>query len=59
SILYIYNALRSERVYREKLDHFEAITILKEMGKNGKLDRAIIEDINNILIPSNKETLLT
>ena len=51
SILYIYNALRSKRVYREKLDHFDSITILKEMGKTGKLDSAIIEDINRILVP--------
>jgi len=56
SILHIYNALKSEKVYRKKLDHFDAIVILREMGKNGKLDRAIIEDMNSVLIPTVSET---
>ncbi len=59
SILHIYNALRSPKVYRGKLDHFDSIVILKEMGKNGKLDRAIIEDINSILIPSIQKIEIT
>ena len=48
AILIIYQALLEERSYRKAYTHNEAIEILREDAKNGKLDIALVEDIDTI-----------
>ncbi|NQY95190.1 MAG: hypothetical protein HRT43_13585 [Campylobacteraceae bacterium] len=57
--LHIYNALGLEKSYRAKYEHYEAIDILKEMAYNGKLDIAIIKDINTVFMPVSKSSVLS
>jgi len=42
----VYQALVEKRPYKEEMTHEQAIAILREQGKTGKLDSDIIEDIN-------------
>lgn len=48
--LVVYHALKSSKTYRESYSHEESIAIMFDMSENNKLDKAIIEDINKILI---------
>ncbi len=42
----IYQALTEERPYKKGMEHQQAIDILNNMADNGKLDKQIINDIN-------------
>lgn len=44
----IYQALTEERPYKKGMEHIEAIQILNSMAENGKLDRQIIKDIDQM-----------
>jgi len=46
SILVIYQALVEQRVYRKKYTHNEAIQILRDEAKLGKIDKTIVEDFD-------------
>lgn len=41
--LVIYSALREKRAYREDFNHEEAIKIMKNDAKNGKIDESIVD----------------
>lgn len=44
----IYQALTEERPYRKPMKHSSAIEILKSMSTENKLDKRIVNDINNV-----------
>lgn len=44
----IYQALREQRAYKEAMNHSSAITIMRDMVKNGKIDENIVEDMNRV-----------
>ena len=44
----IYHALKSKRVYRDALNHNEAIKIMRKMANDLKLDKAIVEHIDGL-----------
>lgn len=46
--LNIYHALREEKSYRIAFSHNEAIKIMKEEAKEGKLDMSLVEDFDRI-----------
>ena len=46
--LNIYESLMSDKNYRKAFSHKEAITLMEEMASLGKLDRAIIYDIDEV-----------
>jgi len=48
AILIIYQALLESRSYRDAYTHNEAIEILKSDANSGKLDMALIEDIDKV-----------
>jgi len=48
AILIIYQALLEKRLYREAYTHNEAMKILRDDANNGKLDIALVEDIDKI-----------
>ena len=43
----IYQALIEKRSYKEEFWHDNAINIMREMANNNKIDKDIVEDINN------------
>jgi response regulator RpfG family c-di-GMP phosphodiesterase len=47
SVLNIYNSLLSDKPYRRKFSHTEAIDILEEKAKNCEIDRAIVKDLDS------------
>lgn len=44
----IYQALREQRPYKEPINHQSAITIMRDMVNNGKIDGNIVEDMNRL-----------
>lgn len=46
--LVIYNALREDRVYRNSYNHLEAINLMKEESKAGKIDESLVEIFERI-----------
>lgn len=46
SCLDIYQALTENRPYREKFSHKKSMNILRDMGKEGLIDKDIVEDID-------------
>lgn len=46
----IFQALSEHRPYRRKLESFEAINLLKSMAEAGKIDRQIVQDINQVFL---------
>jgi len=48
AVLDVYQALRENRPYREPMTHNEAVKILKTMEDNNKLDKQIVDDIDQL-----------
>jgi HD-GYP domain-containing protein (c-di-GMP phosphodiesterase class II) len=44
----VYQALRENRPYREPMNHNEAVKILKTMAANNKLNKQIVDDIDQL-----------
>lgn len=49
SALNVYQSLRNKKPYRNSLSHDESIKTMHELAENKKLDKSIVEDINNQL----------
>ncbi|MGN1405189.1 MAG: HD domain-containing phosphohydrolase [Erysipelotrichaceae bacterium] len=49
AVLDIYQALVEERPYKKSMPHIKAISILREMGEKGQLDRCIINDVDKCM----------
>ena len=47
--LNIYNALTTNKVYRKKYSHLEAIEIMNTMALNNEIDQTIVNSLNSIL----------
>lgn len=50
SVLNIYQSLINKKPYRDAYSHKKAISIMFELVNKGKLDKAIVEDIDNNLV---------
>jgi len=50
SILHKYNALLSKKEYRAAYSEKESVNILELMNKNYQLDKAIVDDLINVLV---------
>ncbi|MDY6304757.1 MAG: HD domain-containing phosphohydrolase [Oribacterium sp.] len=44
----IYQALTEKRPYKEGLNHEKSISIMRSMARDGKIDTAIVEDMNTV-----------
>lgn len=49
STLVVYHSLCTNQPFRDAYTHQEAITMMKEMALKNKIDKAIVEDIQNVL----------
>ncbi len=49
AILNVYHSLINKKSYRKAFSHKKAVNILRKNANEGKLDKAIVEDINKIL----------
>ena len=49
SVLVVYYALCNNQPFRDAYTHHEAITMMKEMALKNKIDKAIVEDLQNVL----------
>jgi len=52
----IYQALTEDRPYRDGLGHTKTIEIMKDMVKNGEIDKNITDNLDNILNPNRNKT---